>query len=144
MLGTPCGAGGAATDAAPPDTMPPDTMPAWPAKPRRTLPRANGWLARMAPDLVPYGIEIAYFLAQPDMIEMLATSPRLWRALRPLCRMFGITPPQLPPPASDAPDAPPRRAPSPGRVAARLRRRSEAAAIREHGPRGHRPSSFDR
>jgi hypothetical protein len=101
----------------------------------------------LAPDLVPYGIELAYFLAQPDMMELLASSPRLCRTLRPLCRMFGLSPPHITPSAVDAPDAPappPRRAPSPARVAARRRRLSDAAAAREYGPQGYRPSTFDR
>ena len=113
-------------------------MPARPARPRRTLCRGYGWLARMAPETVPCGIEFAYLLAQPDMTELLATAPRLWRVLRPLCRMFGIMPPEPPPGTA------PRRAPNPGRDANRLRRRSEAAAIRDHGPLGYRPPLFGR
>ena len=125
-------------DAVPADALPADTAPPWPRAPRRTLPRTHGWLARMAPETVPFGIEFAYLLGQPEMMELLATAPRLWRVLRPLCRMFGITPPEPPPKAA------PRRAPNPGREAKRLRRRSEAAAIREHGPQGYRPSFFNR
>ena len=65
-------------------------------QPRRTLPRGQGWLARMAPELVPFGIDFADLLAQPEMTELLATAPRLGRLLRPLCRMFAITPPGSP------------------------------------------------
>jgi len=121
------------------DAMPANTMPARPAAPRRTLPRSHGWLARMAPETVPCGIEFAHLLAQPEMTELLAAAPRLWRVLRPLCRMFGITPHDAPPPA---PDTPPRRAPDAGHDPDRLRRRSEAAAIRDHGPLGYRPPLF--
>ena len=78
---------------------------------------------------------------QPEMTELLATAPRLWRVLRPLCRMFGITPPEAPPPA---PDTPPRRAPEAAPDPDRPRRRSEAAAIRDHGPLGYRPPLFGR
>lgn len=110
--------------------------PAQPAPPRRTLPRNAGWLARMAPETVPSGIEFAYLLAQPEMTELLAAAPRLWRLLRPLCRMFGITPHDAPPPSPRAPAVPPDPARKP--------RQSEAAAIRAHGPLGYRPPLFNR
>ncbi len=122
-----------------PAPMPADAVPTWPPAPRRTLPRSYGWLARMSPETVPSGIEFAYLLAQPEMTALLATAPRLWRVLRPLCRMFGITPPETLP---QAPDTPPRRAPAAAPDPDRLRRRSEAAAIRHHGPLGYRPPLF--
>ena len=125
-----------AEDAVPEDAVPAHTMPARPAAPRRTLPRGLGWLVRMAPETVPSGIEFAYLLAQPEMVELLAAAPRLWRVLRPLCRMFGITPPEALPPA------PPRRARAARPDPDRKRRQSEAAAIREHGPLGYRPPLF--
>ena len=126
-------------DAAPANAAPVDAPPPWPPAPRRTLPRTYGWLARMAPETVPFGIEFAYLLGQPEMMELLATAPRLWRVLRPLCRMFGITPPEaLPPP----PDAPSRRARAAVPDPHRPRRRSEAAATRDHGPLGYRPPLF--
>jgi len=128
-------------DEVPADGVPANATPVWPPAPRRTLPRSYGWLARMAPETVPSGIEFAYLLAQPEMTELLATAPRLWRVLRPLCRMFGITPPEAPLPA---PDTPPRRAPEPVPDPHRTRRRSEAAAIRDHGPLGYRPPLFGR
>jgi len=124
-----------------PAPMPADAVPVWSRAPRRTLPRTYGWLARMAPETVPFGIEFAYLLGQPEMMELLATAPRLWRVLRPLCRMFGITPPEAPLPA---PDTPPRRTPAAAPDPDRLRRRSEAAAIRDHGPLGYRPPLFGR
>ena len=123
---------------APADAVPEDAVPTRPAKPRRTLPRSHGWLVRMSPETVPFGIEFAYLLAQPEMTELLATAPRLWGVLRPLCRMLGITPHNAPPRPKRAPDTAPRRNP------ARLRRRSEAAAIRDHGPLGFRPPVFGR
>ncbi len=128
-------------DAVPADAVPASAMPTWPPAPRRTLPRGYGWLARMGPETVPFGIEFAYLLAQPEMAELLATAPRLWRVLRPLCRMFGITPPEAQPPA---PDTPPRRMPAAAPDPDRPRRRSEAAAIRQHGPHGYRPPLFGR
>jgi len=133
-----------AADAAPTDAAPPR-----PPAPRRTLPRTYGWLARMSPETVPFGIDFAYLLAQPEMTELLATAPRLWRVLRPLCRMFGITPPEAPPPAPDtalpqAADPPPRRAPQATPDPDRPARRSEAAATRDHGPQRHRPPPFAR
>ena len=126
-------------DAVPADAVPANATPVWPPAPRRTLPRSYGWLARMAPETVPSGIEFAYLLAQPEMTELLATAPRLWRVLRPLCRMFGITPPEAPPPA---PDTPPRRAPEaapdPDRTAPAVRSRGDP------GPRSARlpPAAF--
>ena len=128
-------------DAVPANAAPADAAPTWPPAPRRTLPRTYGWLARMGPETVPFGIEFAYLLGQPEMTELLATAPRLWRVLRPLCRMFGITPPEAPPPA---PGTAPRRAPEAAPDADRPRRRSEAAAIRNHGPLGYRPPLFGR
>ncbi len=125
----------------PAGAAPVDAPPTRPRAPRRTLPRSYGWLARMSPETVPSGIEFAYLLAQPEMTALLATAPRLWRVLRPLCRMFGITPPEAPP---QAPDTPPRRAPAAAPDPDRKRRRSEAAAIRDHGPHGYRPPLFGR
>jgi len=130
--------------AAPADALPAAPAKAlrtWPPAPRRTLPRTYGWLARMAPETVPSGIELAHLLALPEMTALLATAPRLWRVLRPFCRMFAITPPAT---APQAPPTPPRRAPNPAPNPARLRRRSEAAAVREHGPQGYRPSFLNR
>ncbi|MBW4091422.1 MAG: hypothetical protein HIU82_09965, partial [Proteobacteria bacterium] len=72
-------------DGTPADPEPARRLRARPKKPLRLLPRGYGWLVRMGPDLVPYGIELAYFLAQPDMAELLATAPRLWNVLRPIC-----------------------------------------------------------
>jgi hypothetical protein len=60
------------------------------------MPGANGWLIRMAQGPLPHGIELAYFLVQTDTIETLATTPRLWRVLRPLRRTFDILPPKCP------------------------------------------------
>ena len=124
--------------------MPEDAAPPRPRAPRRTLPRTQGWLARLSPETVPFGIDLANLLAQPEMAELLATAPRLGRLLRPLCRMFGITPPEAPPPPPDtpAPDTSPRRAPAAAPGPDRPRRRSEAAAIRAHGPLGYRAPLF--
>jgi hypothetical protein len=123
------------------DPFPARRLRARPKKPLRLLPRGYGWLVRMGPDLVPYGIELAYFLAQPDMAELLATAPRLWNVLRPICRMFGITPPEtlpLPPPR------PARRATAARPDPVRMLRLSDAAAAREYGPQGFRPPLFGR
>ncbi len=128
----------------PADAVPATATPTWPPAPRRTLPRSYGWLARMAPETVPFGIEFAYLLAQPEMTELLATAPRLWRVLRPLCRMFGITPHDAPPCPPPAPGAALRCASEAARDPDRPRRRSEAAAIRDHGPLGYRPPLFGR
>ena len=123
---------------------PADAPPTRPAPPRRILPTTYGWLARMAPETVPSGIEFAHLLALPEMTALLTTAPRLWRVLRPFCRMFAITPHDAPPRPPPAPGAALRRAAQAARNPARLRRRSEAAAIREHGPQGYRPSFLNR
>ncbi len=98
----------------------------------------------MAPQTVPFGVQFAYLLAQPEMTELLATAPRLWLVLRPLCRMLGITPHDAPP---RPPPAPAQRAAAADIARARRRRRSrdlrsEHEAIRRHGPQGDRPSLF--
>ncbi|MDE2580187.1 MAG: hypothetical protein KGL52_00990 [Rhodospirillales bacterium] len=124
----------------------PDPHPEWaaphlPPAPRRLLPTGHGWLVRMSPQAVPFGIEFAYLLAQPEMTELLAAAPRLWRVLRPLCRMFGITPPHAPPPSA-------RTAEGVADIARQRRRRQRAerqarhAAVRRHGPQGSRPALF--
>nr|MBW4092161.1 hypothetical protein [Pseudomonadota bacterium] len=128
-------------DGTPAEPEPARRLRARPKKSLRLLPRGYGWLARMAPDLVPYGIELAYFLAQPEMAEFLATAPRLWNVLRPVCRMFGIMPPEtlpLPPPR------PARRATAARPDPVRMLRLSDAAAAREYGPQGFRPPLFGR
>jgi hypothetical protein len=78
------------------------------------------------------------------MTELLAAAPRLWRVLRPLCRMFGIIPHAAPPPPDPAPA---RRAAAAESARARRRRRAELrlaerAAIRRHGPQDDRPPLF--
>lgn len=96
-----------------------------PPAPRRTLPRARGWLARMAPETITSAIELAQLMAQPEMRELLAAAPRLWLVLRPLCRMLAIAPPEVAPPDATPPDAtpPPRHAPGPQLPGGRPRRR---------------------
>ena len=131
-----------------PDPVPDRSVPVRPAKPRRTLPRGYGWLVRMSPETVPFGIAFAYLLAQPQMTELLATAPRLWLVLRPLCRMFGIMPHDAPLRPRPAPPPPPRREREAEIDADRLlsqhrlsrdRRRSQDRATRLLGPQGYRP-----
>jgi hypothetical protein len=128
-----------------PAQVPDDAVPRRQVAPRRTLPRGHGWLVRMAPQTVPFGVEFAYLLAQPEMTDLLATAPRLWLVLRPLCRMLGITPHDAPPRPHPAPG---QREPAAADIARARRRRwsrdllSENEAIRRHGPQGDRPSLF--
>ena len=103
-----------------PAPLPADAAPRSPA-PRRTLPRTRGWLARMAPETITSAVELAQFLAQPDTQELLADAPRLWRVLRPLCRMLAVAPLELPP-ALPRPDAAPPPAHPPGPQPPRARR----------------------
>jgi hypothetical protein len=115
--------------------------------PRQHLPTGHGWLVRLSPRSVPFGIELAYFLVQPEMTELLATAPRLWRVLRPICRMLGITPHNAPPYSRPAPRDPAKAAATAQRARDRRRQRAEERrahreAVRRHGPQGKRPSFF--
>ena len=103
-----------------PAPMAADAAPHPPPAPRRTLPRARGWLARMAPETITSAIELAQLMAQPEMRELLAAAPRLWLVLRPLCRMLAIAPPEV---ASPDATPPPRHAPGPQLPGGRPRRR---------------------
>lgn len=110
-----------------------DAAPHPPPAPRRTLPRAHGWLARLSPETVAFGIEFADLLAQPEMRALLATAPRLWRVLRPLCRMLGITLPEA------APGTPPLPAPGPHLPGARPLGRHPPGSRADPGPASGRP-----
>jgi hypothetical protein len=73
---------------------------------RPRLPRGFGWLGRAVPRAWPFGGQLAAFLAEPEVVALLAAAPQAARHLRPLCRMLGVRPhPALPPPRR-APPAP--------------------------------------
>ncbi len=69
------------------------------------LPRGRNWLVRLAPETAVYGSQLAHMLADPEMTALLDATPRLRRALRPLCHMLGVemaeavAPPDPPPSA---------------------------------------------
>jgi hypothetical protein len=90
--------------------------PARPSLPR-PLPRRSAWLLRLVPETASGAAQLRHFLADPEVTALLATAPRLGRALRPLCHMLGIRatgigpaqalPPPGPPPPSQPPGTPP-------------------------------------
>jgi hypothetical protein len=81
------------------------------AEPAVVLPRDFNWLARFVPgSLLPSGA-LRNLLEDPEMLGLLAASPRLVRTMRPLCRMIGVEMPKLPePPVSVGPTAAPESA----------------------------------
>jgi hypothetical protein len=74
------------------------------ARPPVSLPRRCGWLVRMMPADIGYGVEVASFrarllayrsqlthlLADPEMVALIEAAPQARRLLRPLCNMLGI------------------------------------------------------
>jgi hypothetical protein len=84
--------------------------------PRRT-PRGHGWLIRRHQPLAQFAPRIEALLADPEIAALCAAAPQAARMLRPLCRMFGLTPPpHLARPAAPRkprPPKPPARTPEP-------------------------------
>lgn len=67
-------------------------------RPRKPgLPRGFAWVLRLVPDAAPVRTQIEAWLAHPDMAALLAAAPQAGRILRPLCRMLGCSPADLPP-----------------------------------------------
>jgi hypothetical protein len=85
-----------------------------PAKPKparvwKVFPCRFAWLCGAVPSLpkrfgaAQFGSQLQYLLADPEMMALIAASPRIRRTLRPLLWMLGIEaslirPPPLPPP----------------------------------------------
>lgn len=91
-----------------------------PAGPR--LPRAFGWLVRVAPAVNGYRSQLQHLLSDPEIEELLSAAPQLGRLLRPLCHMLAIKPslnllrrPSPVPARAHAPATRPPLAPSPQR-----------------------------
>ena len=80
------------------------------------LPQGFGWLARLAPSILPLRSQVCHLLRDPELAALLAAAPQAARLLRPLCRMLGIKAgadfPQAlfdrpePPPPAQTPPAP--------------------------------------
>ncbi len=55
------------------------------------LPRGFAWLVVLVPyKAAGFGSQLAHLFTDPEMVALLAASPQLRKALRPLCRMLGI------------------------------------------------------
>lgn len=55
------------------------------------LPRRFGWLVQMVPyEAACFASQLRTVLSEPEMVELLAASPRLGELLRPLCRMLAL------------------------------------------------------
>jgi hypothetical protein len=113
-----------------PQKAPPRRRPGQ-APPKDPLPKNFGWLLPLVPDAVCFRSQLEGLLQNPEMAALIAAAPApMGRALRPLCRMLGLTPPAIlarprtapadaPPnltqadPAQAAPAAPPEPPPPP-------------------------------
>ncbi len=92
-----------------------------PAAPRRRrpgqppppdkLPKKFGWLLKLVPDAIGYRGQLEHLLRDPEMAALLEAAPvPMAKALRPLCRMLGLTPPPVlakPPSTRPGPRTPP-------------------------------------
>jgi hypothetical protein len=72
--------------------QPPQIHPAEAALPRRT-PAGHAWLIRLHQPIAQWAPRIELMLDDPEIIALCAAAPQAGRLLRPLCRMFAITPP---------------------------------------------------
>ena len=78
------------------------------------LPQGFGWLARLAPSILPLRSQVCHLLGDPELAALLAAAPGAGRILRPLCRMLGIEAgPGFPPALFQRPDPPPKLSPEP-------------------------------
>ncbi len=78
------------------------------------LPQGFGWLARLAPSILPLRSQVCHLLGDPELAALLAAAPQAARILRPLCRMLGIEAgPGFPPALFGLPDPPPDPSPDP-------------------------------
>ena len=82
----------------------PRRLPAAPAAPRppkwllapefgplpKHLPGGFAWVVRRMPHAAVYGSQLRHWLRDPEVLALLAATPRAGRVLRPLCRMLGI------------------------------------------------------
>ena len=89
-----------------PDTAAPAQKTRTPSR-YRHLPRTFGWLVKLVPVMRNARTQLEYLLAQPAMVELLATSPQFGRMLHPMCHMLGVkqpAPPRRPPEVAIRPE----------------------------------------
>ena len=82
-----------------------------PAEGAVRLPRQFGWLIPLVPlQAINLGSQLAFLFTDPEMAALLAASPRIVKALRPLCWMLGtrLPPPYSPPPRPRKPYVAPK------------------------------------
>ncbi len=61
-------------------------LPVWPR-----LPRGFAWLLGLVPyEAAGFASQLRHLLGDPEMVALLAGTPRLGKIMRPLCRMLGI------------------------------------------------------
>jgi hypothetical protein len=79
------------------------------------LPQGFAWLVRLLPETAVYGSQLQFLFAEPEMAALIAAAPAaMRRPLRSLCRMLGVTPPNiLARPAATRPE--PQAPPAPAR-----------------------------
>jgi len=66
------------------------------AKPANRLPRKFGWLRFLVPEAVQSAGQLDNLLRDPQMVALMQAAPGpAGRALRPLCRMLGLRPPEI-------------------------------------------------
>ncbi len=95
--------------------------PPRPARPRQPLylPTRPAWLIAECREAAAIACQLQHFLVTEEAAEFIAAVPRAGRILRPLCRMLGITAPNLhptlpdPPSPHPPPKSQPHRAPPP-------------------------------
>jgi hypothetical protein len=73
-------------------TPPPPAHPSDAWRARRT-PSGHAWLIRLHQPFAQYIPRIEMLVNDPDIVALCAAAPQAGRLLRPLCRMFAITPP---------------------------------------------------
>ncbi len=55
------------------------------------MPRGFAWLVRLVPyQAAGFGSQLQHLFGDPEFVALLAATPQLRKALRPLCRMLGI------------------------------------------------------
>ena len=59
----------------------------------RHTPQGHAWLIRLHQPFAQYAPRIQLLLDDPEIIALCTATPQAGRLLRPLCRMFAITPP---------------------------------------------------
>ena len=70
------------------------------ARLRQRWPNGFAWLVRLVPEAAVFGCQLQHLLLQPEMVALIAETPRAERMFRPLGRMLAVPMgPSLPKPA---------------------------------------------